>query len=287
MRPDLGHIERIVLELLGLVEGHHLDVHRPAGELARLDPIVQVPNGIVRIAAGQLIGRLHVQILDALIRLHVELGIDGLTLGIHQLKGVRAVAVHVGEAIGSAAITEQEAHLMRRLRAQGEEVPEHVRILQMRLRITLLRVNEAGEQYGIADEEDRRVVANQIPDTVLRVEFDGETTRIPSGISRSTLTAHRGEANGQRSTLLDLVEHLGGTVLGDIVGDLKVTKGTASLGVDHTLGNPLTIEVRHLIEEVHVLQKHGSTGTHRLGGILDANGGSRAGGDGSRRDLQR
>lgn len=286
MRPDLGDIEGIVLELLGLVEGHHLDVHRPAGELAGLDPVVQVPDAIVGIAAGQLIGGLHVQILDALIGLQMEFGVDRFTLGIDQLEGMGSVSIHVGVAIGSAAIAEQEAHLVRGLGTQGEEVPEHVRILQMRLRIPLLGVNEAGEQDGITNEEDGGVVANQIPDTVLRVELDGESARITSGIGRSALTAHRGESHGQGGALLDLVEHLGSTVLADVVGHLEVAEGAGTLGVDNALRDALAIEVRHLVKEVNILQQDRTPGTHRLCGILDANGRSMSGGNNSRRNLK-
>lgn len=70
---------------------------------------------------------------------------------------------------------------MGRLGAKRDEVPEHVRVLQMRLRVALLRVDEAGEQDGIADEEDRRVVADQVPNAVIGVELQGEA----AGIARS------------------------------------------------------------------------------------------------------
>lgn len=47
-------------------------------------------------------------------------------------------------------------------------------------RISLLSVDEAREKEGILDEKDGGVVANQVPDTVLGVEFDGETAGIPA-----------------------------------------------------------------------------------------------------------
>ena len=109
--PHLGQIEWIVLVLLGLIEGHDLNVHAPAGIFASLDGIVQIANAVVGIAAGQFVGALHIQVLDALIGLEVEFGIGWLTLGIDQLEGVRAIAVHVTKTIGNATIAEQEADL--------------------------------------------------------------------------------------------------------------------------------------------------------------------------------
>lgn len=58
----------------------------------------------------------------------------------------------------------------------------------MRLRISLLGMNEAREQHRIANEENRRVVASHIPDSVFRVEFQCKATGIAKSISRATFT---------------------------------------------------------------------------------------------------
>ena len=54
---------------------------------------------------------------------------------------------------------------------QGDEIPEHVRILQMGLWVPLLSVDEAWKQDWIPDEEYWSVVANKIPITLLSVEL--------------------------------------------------------------------------------------------------------------------
>ena len=59
----------------------------------------------------------------------MELAVDGLPLVIHHFEGVTSISIHVLVAIRNAAITEQKAHLMGGLRTQGDEIPEHVRIL--------------------------------------------------------------------------------------------------------------------------------------------------------------
>ena len=59
----------------------------------------------------------------------VELAVDWCPITIDQLKGVRAIAIHVPKTIWDATVTEQEGHLVGGLWAETEEVPEHVRIL--------------------------------------------------------------------------------------------------------------------------------------------------------------
>ena len=45
--------------------------------------------------------------------------------------------------------------------------------------------------------------------------------------------------------------------LADVGGDLEVAECAASLGVGLALGNPLPVEVRHLLNQVVVLQQDG------------------------------
>ncbi len=59
----------------------------------------------------------------------VELAVDSLTVPVHQLEGVGAIAVHVAVAVGDAAVAEEEGHLVGGLGSEGDEIPEHVGIL--------------------------------------------------------------------------------------------------------------------------------------------------------------
>ena len=49
--------------------------------------------------------------------------------------------------------------------------------------------------------------------------------------------------------------------MADIARNLKGAEGAAALGVRLALGNPLPIEVRHLLDQVEVLEQDGSIGT--------------------------
>ena len=92
--------------------------------------------------------------------------------------------------------------------------------------IPLLGVDEAGKQDRITDEEDRGVVANQIPVSFLSVHLDGKSSRITSCIRRSRLATHSGEANGNRCALTNLREDGSPAVFGNIMGHFEVTEGT-------------------------------------------------------------
>ncbi len=161
----LGQIEWIPSELFGLVFSHDLDFERPRREVASGYRVEQVFLGVVGVRAWQSISLVNWQILDALVSLvdginsklkvfpracksrspyfQVEFAVKVFILVVDQLECVRSVAIHVPVAIRNTPIREQEADLVCRLRSQRNKVPEHVLVLQVGLRISLLGMNEA------------------------------------------------------------------------------------------------------------------------------------------------
>lgn len=164
-------------------------MHVPRREVALLDGVEEIANGIVGVGAGELVGLLGRQVLDALSGLEVELAVVSFALLVGELEGVRAVAVHESVAIRGAAVAEQEHDLVRGLRSQRDEVPEHVGVFQMRLRVAFLGVDEAREEDRVTNEEDRRVVADDVPDAIISVEFDCKASGITSSVSAAAFTA--------------------------------------------------------------------------------------------------
>jgi len=79
---------------------------------------------------------------------------------------------------------------MNRLFMGTEVIPEHRSILEIRLWITLLCVNENREFGRITDEEDWRIVVNPIPITFLGIELDREPTGVAGGIWASLLATN-------------------------------------------------------------------------------------------------
>ena len=62
----------------------------------------------------------------------MELAVDGLVVSVDQFEGVAAVAIHVAKAVRGTTVPKEEGHLVVGLRAQRDEVPEHVHVLRGR-----------------------------------------------------------------------------------------------------------------------------------------------------------
>lgn len=54
----------------------------------------------------------------------------------------------------------------------------------------MIFIYEPGEEDGVADEEDGRVVAHQVPVALLRVELDGETAGVAGRVRGTALASH-------------------------------------------------------------------------------------------------
>ena len=78
MRPDLGEIERVVLEVVDLAFGHDLDLTRQDGKVSLLDGVEKITLRVVGVGAGEGVCISHREVLDALIGLEVPLAIDEL-----------------------------------------------------------------------------------------------------------------------------------------------------------------------------------------------------------------
>jgi hypothetical protein len=67
--------------------------------------------------------------------LEMEFAVDWLVIFVDKFEGVTSVSVHTSVAVWRASIGEQEGHLVGGLRPQGDEVPEHVRVLSKKKKI--------------------------------------------------------------------------------------------------------------------------------------------------------
>jgi hypothetical protein len=132
-------------------------------------------------------------------------------------------------------------------------------------------VDEVAELAGVADEEDRRVVAHHVPIAFFGIELDGKAARIALRVARPLFAAHGGEANEHAGLLADLVEDFRGGIAGDVAGHGKDAVSARTLGVNHAFGNPLAVEVRHLFEQLVILDEHRSAGARRQGVLVVAN----------------
>ncbi len=276
VRPDLGEVERVDPVGLRVVVRHRLDRQRPAREVTLGDRVVEVAAVEVGVLAGDLGGVLVLEALDALVA--VEVVLDPVLLAglVDPEVGVRAVAVHVAVGLRDAAVAHQVGDLVRRLRVEAPEVPLHVVVAQAVAAATLLRADEVRELHGVADEEDRGVVADEVVVALVGVELQREATRVAPGVGGALLAGHGGEA-GQHLGLHARLEQPGLGVRRDVLGRLELTEGTRALGVHVALGDALPVEVRHLVQEVHVVEQDRPVGTDRQAVAVARRGGAGVG----------
>ena len=168
------------------------------------------------------------QVLDALLGAEVELHPEALVLGVDEAVGVAAEAVHVAEAARDAAIAHDDRDLVQRLGQQRPEVPVVVGAAHAGARIALDGVVEVGELQRIAEEEHRRVVADDVPVAFFGVELQGEAADVALGVGRAALAGDGREAREHRGLLADLGEDLRLGVAGDVVGDGEGAEGARS-----------------------------------------------------------
>jgi len=90
----------------------------------------------------------------------MKFAINRFAFVVDQFESVRSVPVHVTKSVRRASIGEQKHNLMDRFWSQGEEIPKHIGIFQVSSRISFLSVNKIREQQRIANEKDRRIVAD-------------------------------------------------------------------------------------------------------------------------------
>ena len=190
MRPDLGDVIDIEAVVLGIGNWHDLGVPGPGWEVALLDVVEEVHGGVILGALAHFSGLLSGKVLDALVSLVMILDKELLVLGVNPLKGVRAVSIHVPEAIRGSTVGHQNGHLVESLGRVTPEIPGHVRVLHTGLRVPFLAMDEVRELDWVLDEKDGCVVTDHIIVALLRVVLEGETTRVTIAIVGSALASH-------------------------------------------------------------------------------------------------
>ena len=264
---------------VGVREDLHAQL--PLGEGAVLDGVGEVAAVEVGVEPGGELRLLPGQGVHAQRGLPVELDQAGLPVGVHQPEGVDAEALHRPVAARDAPVAHVPDRVVGGLGVLGDEVPEGV-VRRLRLRdlavgVRLPGVDDVGELDGVLDEEDRHVVADQVPDALLRVELRREPAGVADGVGRAAGAQHRAEAHEHRR-LQALLGHDGGAgqLPGRAVGgEDAVRRGAA--GVHHPLRDPLVVEGVDLLAEVEVLEQDGAApaGLQRVVGVGEPHPGAR------------
>ena len=228
MRPDLGQVEGVEPVVGRVLEGHDLHLQMPDRVVLAGDRSVEVTPMVVEVLAAHGPGFGVGEVLDALLGLEVVLDPELLAGCILPHVRAAAVAVHVAPSARRAAVAHQDHHLVGRLGRERPEVPLHVVAAQAGVGQALLRVNEVRELHGVTDEEDRRVVADEVVVALFGVELEGEAAHVAVRVCVALFAGHRREAHEHRRVLANFVEEGGLGPLGNVGGHLEVAEGAAA-----------------------------------------------------------
>ena len=159
VRPRLGDVEGDVTSLLGLLRRHSLDVHDPRWEVTALDSVEHVDHVVVRVNTSKTESFCRIHVLDAAMGLEVYLDIGEVARGVRrrglaELVGVVSEAVDVAKRLRLTAAAEEMHQGVDTFLVVVVEVPEHVGIWHICLRVTLVCSVHAWKLDRIADEEN-------------------------------------------------------------------------------------------------------------------------------------
>lgn len=114
----------------------------------------------------------------------------------------------------------------------GQTHPECVRVLQMRLRVTLLGVDEVRELGRVSNKENGGIVEDPIEIAFVCANLDGKPTGITGSVRRARLAANGGKANGSAGSVANLFKERGGGEVGNVMCHFKVAMCASTLGMD-------------------------------------------------------
>ena len=179
--------------------------------------------------------------------------------GVHQAVGVHAEALHGAIAARDRAIGHRPHQHVGDLRHQRREVPERVvrgpRLRHGEVRLRLGGMHQVGKLHRVLDEEDRDVVADQIPVALVGVELDGEAAHVARRIGRAALAEDGREAHEDRRLLAGLGKERGARELPERSGALEEAVRRRAARVHDPLGDTLVVEVRDLLAQDEVFEQ--------------------------------
>ncbi len=194
-------------------------------------------------------------VLDALLGLEVELDPEALVLRIDERVGMRTEAVDMAIGLRQAAVRHQDRHLMQAFRRKRPEVPHRQRRAHVGARMTLLRVDEVGEFQRVAQEEHRRIVADDVPVAFVGIEAKRKATHVALGVRRTAFARDSREAQEGLGLLSDLREYARARIFGDVLRDRERAVSAGAFGVHGALGNALAVLMREFFEQVEILHQ--------------------------------
>lgn len=123
------------------------------------------------------------------------------------------------------------------------------------VRFHLHGMDQIRELDRILNEEDRDVVADQVPVALSRVELHGEAPHVARRIYRSRAAGHSRKAGEQLCLLAHLGQDFRRRIVFQTLGQFEETMRRRAARMDDSLRNPLMVEMLDLLAKDEILQQ--------------------------------
>ena len=133
------------------------------------------------------------------------------------------------------------------------------RLREIAIRLLFRGVNQIRELDCILYEEDRDVVAHDIPVALFGIKLHGEAAHIARQVGGAFIAGHGGETHERGRLLSRPLEQVGRGDVRKRFVILEVSVGAISARMHHAFRNPLMIEMEDLLAEMKILERGGSS----------------------------
>lgn len=140
-------------------------------------------------------------------------------------------AIDVPQGSWDTTRSKQVHQSVNTLRVVFVKVPEHGVIRNIGLRVSLVASIHGRKLDRVPDEEDRKVIEDEILDTLLSIKLCCPTSNISNCIAGSLFTTDCGDASQNLGFLSNASEKVCIGQIRDVFEDFKLAKGTSSLCV--------------------------------------------------------
>lgn len=130
---------------------------------------------------------------------------------------------------------------------------------EIAVRFLLGGMDQIGKLDRVLDEENRDVVADQIPIAFLGVKLDRETAHVAGQVERALVAGDCREAHENRRLFASTLKNVGARVFSERFIGFEIAVCPVAASMHDPLGYPLVIEMEDLVTEVEILDQRWPT----------------------------
>src|SRR6202790_5092860 len=162
--------------------------------------------------------------------------------------------MHMPEGPRNSAVGHDDGDLMQRLWKKSPEVPVVLSAPKTGAGVALDGVVQVREAQRIAEEKDWSIVSDDVPISVLGVEFESSPADIALRIGCPAFPSDARKAREHRRLLSNPRKNRCLGVLGDVVSRGESSMRPPAFGVHPALRNDLAIKMCELLDQPDILE---------------------------------